>query len=181
MPALSDSGFRTGCTMMLSAPRLLYSRNFVFLLLAVLTSDQLSKSWALSALFANGNQIVVTPFLNFTPVWNPGISFGMLADFPQVTGYAIPAFAVLVVIWLYFQLDQLIVIQRLGAGLIAGGALGNVIDRLRFNKVVDFIDFHLLGYHWPAFNIADSAIFIGVVAWLYGIMVTPKSEGDTHA
>jgi signal peptidase II len=105
----------------------------------------------------------------------------MLADFPQVTGYAIPAFAVLVVIWLYFQLDQLSGIQRLGAGLIAGGALGNVIDRLRFDKVVDFIDVHLLGYHWPAFNIADSAIFIGVVAWLYGIMSTPKSEGDTHA
>jgi len=166
---------------MLSAPRFVFTRNFVLLLLTVLSADQLSKSWALSALFANGNQIVVAPFLNFTPVWNPGISFGMLADFPQVTGYAIPAFAVLVVIWLYFQLDQLSGIQRLGAGLIAGGALGNVIDRLRFDKVVDFIDVHLLGFHWPAFNIADSAIFIGVVAWLYGIMSIPKSEGDTHA
>ena len=166
---------------MLSAPRYVFTRNFVLLLFAVLSADQLSKSWALSALFANGNQIVAAPFLNFTPVWNPGISFGMLADFPQVTGYAIPAFAVLVVIWLYFQLDQLSGIQRLGAGLIAGGALGNVIDRLRFDKVVDFIDIHLLGYHWPAFNIADSAIFIGVVAWLYGIMRTPKSEGDTYA
>jgi signal peptidase II len=166
---------------MLSAPRFVFTRNFVLLLLAVLSADQLSKSWALSALFTNGNQIVAAPFLNFTPVWNPGISFGMLADFPQVTGYAIPAFAVLVVIWLYFQLDQLSGIQRLGAGLIAGGALGNVIDRLRFDKVVDFIDVHLLGYHWPAFNIADSAIFIGVVAWLYGIMRTPKSEGDTNA
>ena len=166
---------------MLSAPRFVFTRNFVLLLLTVLSADQLSKSWALSALFANGNQIVAAPFLNFTPVWNPGISFGMLADFPQVTGYAIPAFAVLVVIWLYFQLDQLSGIQRLGAGLIAGGALGNVIDRLRFDKVVAFIDVHLLGYHWPAFNIADSAIFIGVVAWLYGIMSTPKSEGNTHA
>ena len=166
---------------MLSAPRFVFIRNFVLLLLSVLSADQLIKSWALSALFANGNQIVAAPFLNFTPVWNPGISFGMLADFPQATGYAIPAFAVLVVIWLYFQLDQLSGIQRLGAGLIAVGALGNVIDRLRFDQVVDFIDVHLLGYHWPAFNIADSAIFIGVVAWLYGIMSTPKSEGDTHA
>ena len=166
---------------MVSVPKFVFTRNFVLLLLAVLCADQISKSWALSALFANGNQIVAAPFLNFTPVWNSGISFGMLADFPQVTGYAIPAFAVLVVIWLYFQLDQLSGIQRLGAGLIAGGALGNVIDRLRFDKVVDFIDVHLLGYHWPAFNIADSAIFIGVVAWLYGIMSAPKSEGDTHA
>ena len=166
---------------MVSLPKFVFTRNFVLLLLAVLCADQTSKSWALLALFANGNQIVAAPFLNFTPVWNPGISFGMLADFPQVTGYAIPAFAVLVVIWLYFQLDQLSGIQRLGAGLIAGGALGNVIDRLRFDKVVDFIDVHLLGYHWPAFNIADSAIFIGVVAWLYGIMSTPKSDGNTHA
>ena len=105
----------------------------------------------------------------------------MLADFPTVTGLAIPVFAVLVVIWLYLQLGQLGMVQRLGAGLIAGGALGNVIDRLRFDRVIDFIDIHLLGYHWPAFNIADSAIFIGVVAWLYGIMSAPKSEGDTHA
>ena len=93
----------------------------------------------------------------------------------------IPVFAVLVVIWLYLQLSQLGIVQRVGAGLIAGGALGNVIDRLRFDRVIDFIDIHLLGYHWPAFNIADSAIFIGVVAWLYGIMSAPKSEGDTHA
>ena len=111
---------------MVSVPKFVFTRNFVLLLLAVLCADQISKSWALSALFANGNQIVAAPFLNFTPVWNSGISFGMLADFPQVTGYAIPAFAVLVVIWLYFQLDQLSGIQRLGAGLIAGGALGNV-------------------------------------------------------
>ena len=139
------------------------------------------KSWALSTLFETGQQIVIAPFFNFTPVWNSGISFGLLADFPTATGLAIPVFAVLVVIWLYLQLGQLGMVQRLGAGLIAGGALGNVIDRLRFDRVIDFIDIHLLGYHWPAFNIADSAIFIGVVAWLYGIMSAPKSEGDTHA
>jgi signal peptidase II len=78
---------------MVSLPKFVFTRNFVLLLLAVLCADQTSKSWALLALFANGNQIVAAPFLSFTPVWNPGISFGMLADFPQVTGYAIPAFA----------------------------------------------------------------------------------------
>jgi len=154
-----------------------YFKAFSFVMLWI-GMDQWSKHAMRLTLL---RKISITPFLSLSGIWNPGISFGMLADFPQVTGYGIPAFAVLVVIWLYFQLDQLSAIQRLGAGLIAGGALGNVVDRLRFDKVVDFIDVHLLGYHWPAFNIADSAIFIGVVAWLYGIMSTPKSEGDTHA
>ena len=167
--------------MMISFPSLAFSWRFVLLLVAVLAADQATKSWALSALFVTGQQIVVTPFFNFTPVWNSGISFGLLADFPEATGLVIPIFAVLVVIWLYLQLGQLGSVQRIGAGLIAGGALGNVVDRLRFDRVIDFIDVHLLGYHWPAFNIADSAIFIGVVAWLYGIMSAPKSKGDTHA
>ena len=166
---------------MFAMPSLALSWRFVLLLVAVLGADQLTKSWALSALFVPGQQIIVTPFFNFTPVWNSGISFGLLADFPTATGLVIPVFAVLVVIWLYLQLSQLGIVQRVGAGLIAGGALGNVIDRLRFDRVIAFIDIHLLGYHWPAFNIADSAIFIGVVAWLYGIMSAPKSEGDTHA
>ena len=166
---------------MFGVPNLALSWRFVLVLSAVLAADQATKSWALSALFETGQQIVIAPFFNFTPVWNSGISFGLLADFPTATGLAIPVFAVIVVIWLYLQLGQLGIVQRLGAGLIAGGALGNVIDRLRFDRVVDFIDIHLLGYHWPAFNIADSAIFIGVVAWLYGIMSAPKSEGDTHA
>ena len=166
---------------MFAMPSLALSWRFVLLLVAVLGTDQLTKSWALSALFVSGQQIIVTPFFIFTPVWNSGISFGLLADFPTATGLVIPVFAVLVVIWLYLQLSQLGIVQRVGAGLIAGGALGNVIDRLRFDRILDFIDIHLLGYLWPAFNIADSAIFIGVVAWLYGIMSAPKSEGDTHA
>jgi signal peptidase II len=166
---------------MFSLPSLVLGRQFILLTLLVLVLDQLTKSWALSALFVTGQQIVITPFFNLTPVWNSGISFGLLADFPSVTGLGIPVFALLVVAWLYLQLSQLDAVQRFGAGFIAGGALGNVIDRLRFERVIDFIDLHLLGYHWPAFNIADSAIFIGVVAWLYGIMSAPKSEGDTHA
>ena len=166
---------------MFGLPSLALSWRFVLLVALVLVADQLSKSWALSTLFVTGQQMVVTSFFNFTPVWNSGISFGLLADFPKATGLLIPIFAMLVVIWLYLQLSQLGTVQRIGGGLIAGGALGNVIDRLRFDRVIDFIDIHLLGYHWPAFNIADSAIFIGVVAWLYGIMSAPKSEGDTHA
>jgi len=167
-------------------PNLALARNFVLLVAGVLIADQLTKAWALSALFASGQQIILTPFFNLTPVWNSGISFGLFAELPSVTGMVIPVFALVVVIWLYLQLATLSGVQRFGAGFIAGGALGNVIDRLRFGQVIDFLDLHLLGYHWPAFNIADSAIFIGVVAWLYGIMRPASSQeagsqGDSNA
>jgi len=163
---------------MFTFPGFAHSRSFAGLILSVLICDQASKEWALANLFAPSRQITVLPFFDLTPVWNPGISFGLFAEIPAVMSTAIPVFATLVVIWLYFQLPSLTAIQRVGAGLISGGALGNVIDRLRFGRVVDFIDVHLFSYHWPAFNIADSAIFVGVVAWLYGIMSAPNPEGE---
>ncbi len=146
----------------------------------ILLLDQLTKSWALHSLFASSGQIRLLPFFWLTPVWNSGISFGLFSDQPMLVKGVIPLFAILVVLWLYLQLPVLESGQRLAASLIAGGALGNVIDRIRFGRVIDFLDFHLFNYHWPAFNIADSAIFIGVVLWLYGIMRTPKQEDDQN-
>ena len=97
---------------MFSLPSLDLRRQFILLTLLVLVLDQLTKSWALTALFVTGQQIVITPFFNLTPVWNSGISFGLLADFPSVTGLGIPVFALLVVAWLYLQLSQLEAVQR---------------------------------------------------------------------
>jgi len=74
------------------------------------------------------------------------------------------------------MLSRLSTSQQIGAGFIAGGALGNVIDRLRFGRVVDFLDVHLAGYHWPAFNLADAAIFIGVMLWLYGMIQGERTQ-----
>lgn len=147
---------------------------FFLLIIVVFGVDLWTKNWALLVIFNPPKTIMLTPFFNLAPVWNSGISFGLFASQPEMVKYAISAFAILVVIWLFFQLRSLGKIQQYGAGLIAGGALGNVYDRFRFGRVVDFLDFHLLDYHWPAFNIADSAIFIGVVLWLYGIMRASK-------
>ena len=139
--------------------------------------DFLSKNWMLALIFSPPKQIVLTPFLNLTPVWNSGISFGLFQNQQLVGKLVIPVLAVFVVLWLFFTLYELTTLQRFAAGLIAGGAMGNVIDRLRFERVVDFVDVHIGIYHWPAFNLADSAIFLGVVFWIYAAIVTAQSRG----
>ena len=145
---------------------------------AIIIGDLLSKNWMLELIFAPARQIILTPFLNLTPVWNSGISFGLFQDNPMVGKLMIPMLAVLVVLWLFFSLYDLNRLQRFASGLIAGGAIGNVIDRLRFGRVVDFLDFHVGAYHWPAFNLADSAIFMGVVFWIYAAIVTAQPRGE---
>ncbi|EHI49226.1 lipoprotein signal peptidase [SAR116 cluster alpha proteobacterium HIMB100] len=144
----------------------------------IILFDQLSKNWMLELIFSPARQIVLTPFLNLTPVWNSGISFGLFQDNPMVGRLMIPLLAVLVVLWLFFSLYELSRLQRFAAGLIAGGAIGNVIDRIRFERVVDFLDFHVGTYHWPAFNLADSAIFMGVVFWIFAAIVTAQPRGE---
>ncbi len=128
---------------------------------AVLVLDQASKAVVLR-LFAEGGSIAVTPFFNLVLVWNPGVSFGMLAGLGDarpglVIGLTLVVSALLAV-WLWRETRGLL---RTALALVLAGAIGNLIDRVRFGAVVDFLDFHWAGYHWPAFNVADSAIVIG--------------------
>lgn len=134
----------------------------VFLLILVL--DFLTKQWALARLTDQGF-IEVTGFFNLVLVWNRGVSFGMFQAGSEegrwlLVGVALVVSAVLV-IWLWRERRSL---PRLAIWLILAGALGNVVDRVRYGAVVDFLDFHAFGYHWPAFNVADSAIVVGAVA-----------------
>lgn len=128
------------------------------LALAVLALDQATKWLALGTLLGRG-PVVVTPFFNLVLVWNRGVSFGMLAGSGAwaltLMAAGIGAF---VVVWLYRETRPL---TRAALWLVLAGAVGNVIDRVRFGAVVDFLDFHAFGYHWPAFNVADSAIVVG--------------------
>jgi signal peptidase II len=130
---------------------------------AVFALDQLSKWWILSLVMAPPRRIPVTGFFDLVLVMNRGVSFGMLGDGPGWLTAALIIFAILLsavlCIWLW-RADS--VLLALALGLVIGGAIGNVIDRFRFGAVVDFLDFHLAGYHWPAFNVADSAITVGV-------------------
>ena len=119
--------------------------------------------------------IEVTGFFNLVMVWNPGISFGMFAGASQpllFTGISL-AIMLMLLAWLFKNTS---LFTAFALGNILGGAAGNVIDRLRFGAVADFFDFHLGGYHWPAFNIADATIFIGVVLLCAGSMLVKTNN-----
>ena len=131
--------------------------------------DQLSKS-AVLGFFAGssfGAHEAITPFFNLVLTYNRGISFGL---FNTPSGINVLLFSLLaativtmLIIWLRRVESSLLAVA---IGLVIGGAIGNVIDRIRFGAVVDFLDFHIGSWHWPAFNVADSAICVGVAAML---------------
>ena len=112
-----------------------------------------------------GSAIEVMPFFNLVLVMNKGISFSMFSGFDAWILTAVAFF--ISAILLYFLIKEKDAFTRTCLALILGGALGNIVDRIRYKAVVDFLDFHAFGWHWPAFNIADSAICIGVVLLLF--------------
>jgi signal peptidase II len=142
--------------------------------LVTVVLDQLTKWIALTTL---EEPIVVTPFFNLVLVWNRGVSFGMFNSGGAFAPWLLSGLALAVVIGLGVWLrrtDQLL--TGLGLGLVIGGAVANVIDRIRFGAVVDFLDFHLAGYHWPAFNVADAAICVGAALMLADGLLTRQSQ-----
>ena len=112
--------------------------------------------------------VEVLPFFNLVVVWNYGISFGMFNTGSSASAYLFAGLALAIVaglLWWLRNAENGTVVLALG--LVVGGAAGNVVDRFRFGAVFDFFDFHLFGYHWPAFNIADAGITIGVACLFY--------------
>jgi lipoprotein signal peptidase len=154
--------------------------------LIVLAADQGSKWWVLDVLRLPekvNSQVVLLPILNLTMVWNHGVTFGLLDGFGQwsyllLAGVALAVVGALVV-WLR-RADSPLVATALGA--IVGGAISNVIDRLRFGAVVDFIHAHVGDISWYVFNLADAAIVCGVAALvLDGLLSRPGSAKDASA
>ncbi len=145
------------------------------LALLVLVLDQVSKGWVL-ANFRLMDRQTVTSFFNLVLVFNAGASFSFLADAGGWQKWFFVVLALGISAWLLVMLRKHAQERLLPAALslILGGALGNVIDRLRFDAVVDFLDFHVAGYHWPAFNVADSSIFVGVALMLLHQFLQPK-------
>ena len=119
--------------------------------------------------------VEVTPFFNLVTVWNFGVSFGMFNrgsdEAAWVFALIAAAITAVLVVWLR-RAPNLLVTVALGS--VIGGAVGNVIDRLRFGAVFDFLDVHAAGWHWPAFNVADAAIAVGVGLLLLDALFAPK-------
>ena len=149
---------------------------FVLVFLIVMCADQVSKQIILDLLFDPPRYIEVGLNLNLVPVWNSGMSFGLLSDGGLWVRIGLTALAFFVSGWLVWALPKLDRLQRFAGGTIAGGAIGNAIDRLRFGRVIDFIDFHIGAWHWPAFNVADSAITIGAGLWAYSILFGQETD-----
>jgi len=146
------------------------SRTLSWLVLSALivALDQATKFIAVRGL-AGGGAVEVTPFFNLVLVYNPGAAFSVLAE---GSGWQRALFAVIAVVasvWIVYLLRKY-PHQRLFAlalALILAGAVGNLIDRITVGAVIDFLDFHAYGYHWPAFNVADSSITCGAVLLVF--------------
>jgi signal peptidase II len=134
-----------------------------FAISALVLAADLATKWAALAHLAPGQGIAVTPFFNLVLVFNKGAAFSFLAgapgwQLPLFAGFAAVASVVIAVLIVRNPAKRMFCA---GLALILGGAVGNLIDRLRYGHVVDFVDLHAFGWHWPAFNVADSAITVG--------------------
>ncbi|MDP6109709.1 MAG: signal peptidase II [Rhodospirillales bacterium] len=130
----------------------------------IIVADQLSKWWIVFDVMRPPRIIEVFPSFNLVMGWNRGVSFGMFDSDSPIGQWLLIGLALTVVIVLLVWLkraDSRII--GLAIGLIVGGALGNVIDRIHFGAVADFLDVYIGDYHWPAFNIADAGISVGAI------------------
>ncbi len=138
--------------------------------------DQLSKKWMLNNIFDSQRVIEVNKYLNFVPVWNEGISFGMLSDFMNINFFMIIITLIIslfLVLWFLKTANKNLSISLT---FIISGALGNLLDRFNHKAVVDFIDIHINNFHWPAFNFADTYITIGAFIYIFTIFTSQKDN-----
>lgn len=147
-----------------------------------LAVDQTSKSWALTGLGPPfGDSVALLPILNLRLGFNTGISFGLFSESAREAVWLLVAFKTLAVLflalWLWRSRNP---IDSTSLGAIMGGAIGNAADRIRHGAVVDFIDAHLAGWHWPTFNMADVAIVCGVAGLVLSGVKTGGAEQRDH-
>ncbi len=152
-------------------------RQAMILVVATLVIDQLSKQLLLGYLLkVDGKMVsVIDGFFRLVVVMNSGVSFGILGGDRALPAWLLSGVAVAVCIGLFVWLRRTDrPLTGWGIGLVIGGAIGNVIDRARWGAVFDFADFHVRQWHWPAFNVADSAIVVGVGLMLIDSLIGEK-------
>ena len=143
--------------------------------IAVVCLDQISKVIILKTLPLYQSVEVIPGFFNLTHIHNPGGAFGFLADQTSTLRHfvflIVSLLAIGLIFYFYKKTPQSHPWLASGFALIFGGAIGNIIDRLRLGEVVDFLDFYIGRWHWPAFNVADSAVTIGIFIFIYHMVL----------
>ncbi|MDO8598343.1 MAG: signal peptidase II [Sulfuricaulis sp.] len=144
----------------------------------ITTLDQLTKV-AIARVLTVGGNVELAPFFNLVLVYNRGAAFSFLSSASGWQRELFIAFALVAAVWIVYLLRKYPrqTLFCLALSLILGGAIGNVIDRVLFGAVVDFLDFHAAGHHWPAFNLADSAITCGAVLLIWDGFRPAKKPG----
>jgi signal peptidase II len=150
---------------------------FIGLALLVVLIDQVSKRLAIAHIPPHQILTVIPGFFNIMLVENRGMAFGIFNQTHSGVSYffllATTIAAIGVILLFFFLVKKSQLWLSIGLALILGGAIGNLIDRVHLGYVIDFLDFYLSGYHWPAFNMADSAVTVGTL-WLLLNIVTGK-------
>ncbi len=155
-------------------------KRFLAIVAAVVTFDQLTKLWILNSFSLYESLEIIPGFFSLTYLTNKGAAFGFLA---RQTGawrhylfLILGAVALVVIVIAWTRMRHAHRLYSISLPLIGGGALGNLIDRVRHGSVVDFLDVYIGVYHWPAFNVADSAITIGVVLFFVANILEEKGR-----
>jgi signal peptidase II len=158
--------------------------NFLLVAFTVFFIDLFTKY--LAEKFLDGRSITIIPeIFNLVLVWNRGAAFGFLATAPEIVRKLMLIFvsliaAVLTIAYAYTKRHSLSKLEFYSLALIAGGALGNLYDRIFLGAVRDFLDFHIGEYHWPAFNIADASITVGILLFLFNEFFLKKRHLDVQ-
>ena len=146
----------------------------------VILVDQVSKALILNNLPMHQSVNVIEGLFDITHIRNPGGAFGLMANMSAATRMFVFLFlsslAVGLLFYLYKKTPETHSFLATGFAMIFGGAIGNLIDRIRFGNVVDFLDFYIGKYHWPAFNVADSAITIGIFIFVFHLLFKKMPE-----
>jgi len=155
---------------------------WLWLSVLIITLDQLTKYLAVNHL-EFGQPLSLLPFFNFTLNYNTGAAFSFLGGQSGWQVYLLAAISLVVVailiVWLG-RIKRTDTLMAIGIALIIGGALGNFIDRVRLTYVVDFLDFHINNWHYPTFNIADSAICVGAALLVLRALLSSKKSSATN-
>ena len=146
----------------------------------IIIADQITKAVVLAKMALYQSITVIPGFFSLTHIHNPGGAFGFMAQqnsTVRIGIFIVASLAAIVLIFIFYrQIPRTHRLLSAGLALIFGGAIGNLVDRFRFGKVVDFLDFYVGDMHWPAFNVADSAICIGVAIFLFHLVFRKLPE-----